>query len=297
MNMPAAEVEIDEELVRGLLREQHPDLAGRSLRLLANGWDNVLFRLGEDLTVRLPRRELSVACLVNEQRWLPVLAPRLPLPTPAAVRIGRPSTLFPWPWTVGPWLPGTVAARTPPDDPFDAAETLGAFLVALHRPAPPDAPHSPYRGVPLADRDPVTRERIGLLAAVIDGPAVSAAWDAALAVAPFDAPKRWVHGDLHPANVLVDHGRLSAVIDFGDITGGDPATDLMSAWMFFGPDARAVFRAAAGGPAPIDDDTWDRARGWALMHALACLASSADNAMMSAMAQRTLAAVLADPRG
>lgn len=297
MNMPVAEVDIDEDLVRALLDEQHPDLAGLPLQPVAFGWDNVIYRLGDDLTVRLPRRELAVPFLEHEQRWLPLLAPRLPLPTPVPVRIGRPSSPFPWPWTVGPWLPGTVAALDPPADPAAAAEALGAFLRALHEPAPADAPHNPYRGVPLADRDPVMRERIAQLGPAIDGPRVTARWERALEAAPFAGPKRWIHGDMHPANVLVDHGRLSAVVDFGDVTAGDPATDLAAAWMFFAADVRPVMRAAAGGPDGIDDDTWVRARGWALLHGILCVASSADNPLIAGVGRKTIEAVLDDPEG
>ncbi|MDQ1465634.1 MAG: hypothetical protein QOH10_49, partial [Actinomycetota bacterium] len=147
---PAAEVAIDDGLVRRLLTEQLPDLRGLPLVRLAEGWDNVIFRLGDELTVRLPRRRLAAELVEHEQRWLPELAPKLPLAIPAPVGIGRPGPGYPWAWSVCPWLPGAVAQQVAPDDPFDAATRLGRFLAALHEPAPPDAPANPFRGVPLA---------------------------------------------------------------------------------------------------------------------------------------------------
>lgn len=289
-DMPAAEVDVTEELVRTLLREQCPDLAGLDLRLLANGWDNAIFRLGDQLTVRLPRRSLSAALVEHEQRWLPDLAGRLPLPIPAPVRCGRPGAGFPWPWSVCPWLHGTIAERTPPDDPMIAAEALGAFLRALHTPAPADAPANPFRGVPLVQRDDATRTRVDHVSNLVDRDAVLACWDELLATAPWTGPPLWLHGDLHPANVLVDGGRISAIIDFGDITAGDPATDLSVAWMMLPAAARPTFRAAVGS---VDDDTWSRARAWALSLGLAYVANSADNPMFSHLGVRVVEQAMA----
>jgi aminoglycoside phosphotransferase (APT) family kinase protein len=289
--MPAAEVDVGPAVVRALLEEQFPDLAGLDLVELAYGWDNAIFRLGDDLTVRLPRRAMAAELIEHEQRWLPALAMRLPLPISAPVRAGRPGAGYPWSWSVCPWLPGVIAARAAPADPFEAAEDLGAFLAALHHEAPSDAPANPYRGGPLAERDDVVRQRAQQLADLIDTPVVLARW-AELSSAPeWGGPPLWLHGDLHPANVLVDHGRVSAVIDFGDITAGDPATDLALAWMLFPAPARSTFRIAAGS---IDDDTWARARAWALSLALAYLANSADNPLFARLGEKALAAVLAD---
>lgn len=289
--MPTAEVDIDEPLVRGLLGDQHPDLADLALAEVASGWDNVVYRLGDALTVRLPRRHLGAELVEHEQRWLPELAPRLPLPIPAPVRVGRPGRGYPWSWSVVPWFEGTVAAIEPPVDLFDAAETLGRFLVSLHRPAPPDAPVNPYRGVPLAERSARMHECVEQLGETVDRPRVEQLW-ADLVVTPrWAGSPLWLHGDLHPANLLVRDGRLAAVIDFGDITGGDPATDLAVAWMLFPAEVRPAFRVAAGDP---DADTWERARGWALAHSIACLAHSADNALIAQVGARTLREVLAD---
>ena len=149
--MPAAEIEITEDLVRRLLDEQHPDLAGLSIEPLANGWDNVIFRLGEEYTVRVPRRQVAAVLVENEQKWLGVLAQRLPIRIPVPARVGNPSEQFPWHWSVCPWFGGQMAADTTLTDPFADAIRLGEFLGALHRPAPEDAPENPWRGQPIAE--------------------------------------------------------------------------------------------------------------------------------------------------
>ena len=301
-DMPAAEVDVDEPLVRRLLAEQFPDLAGLPLSPLAFGWDNAVLRLGDDLVVRLPRRAVAAALVAHEQRWLPTLAGSLPLPVPVPLRSGAPSpdAGYPWPWSVCPWLPGTVAAERPPDDLDAAARTLGAFVRALHVPAPPDAPANPYRGVPLPDRQPVLLDWLDRLrddhrqAPRLDVPAVRARWDELVSTPPWTGPAVWLHGDLHLANVLVDgpagDARLSAVIDFGDLTAGDPATDLFVAWQLLPPESRTAFRTAAA-PGGVDDDTWRRAEGWALVMAIAYLANSADNPMIASLGRRSLAAL------
>ena len=275
--------------MRALLAEQCPDLADRPLRALASGWDNVVFRLGDDLVVRVPRRAMAAALVEHEQRWLPVLAPSLPLPVPAPVRHGRPSDAvgYPWSWSVCPWLEGDIFARRPPVVLPAAAATLGAFVRALHaEPAPPDAPHNPYRGVALAERDGPFRDRTAALDDLLDAPPVVARWERACAVPRWDRAPRWIHGDLHPANLLVHEDRLHAVIDFGDLTSGDPASDLFVAWILFADEAvRSAFRAAAG---DVDDDTWARAEGWALLMAVSYVATSADDPLMHAIGRRAL---------
>ncbi|SEK50745.1 aminoglycoside phosphotransferase family protein [Streptacidiphilus jiangxiensis] len=288
--MPAAEVEVSVALVRRLLAEQHPDLAGLPVEVLANGWDNLVCRLGADLLVRLPRRAAAAELLAHEQRWLPELAGRLPLPVPAPVRVGRPAEGFPWAWSVVPYLPGDNAAHaTLPDS---EAAALGGFLAALHLPAAPDAPVNVFRGIPLVGRAEGVHAGLEHLADASDRAAALRVWQTAVTAPARTGPPLWLHGDLHPANILVDAGRISAVIDFGDLTSGDPATDLAVAWMLF-PDAhrRSVLRRAYG---RADDDAWTRARGWALVLALVLHTHSADSPLMAGIGERTLRAVLAD---
>ena len=286
--MPAAEVAVTPALLRGLLAEQHPDLAHRPVSVLANGWDNVVFRVGGDLLARLPRREMGARLVGHEQRWLPVLAPRLPLPIPAPVRTGRPGLGYPWPWSIVPYLPGRVAAETPPADPAAAAVSLGGFLAALHTPAPPDAPVNPYRGVPLAERTDTVMRNLSAVADQVDRSAVRRAWAVALAAPRWHGPPAWVHGDLHPANILVYRGRISGVLDFGDLTAGDPAADLAVGWMLLPADCHPAFRDSAA----ASDASWARATGWALALGLVYLAHSADNPQLAAVGRRTLRAVL-----
>lgn len=287
-NMPGAEVHIDTPLVRQLLRRQFPEAAEEPLQVVANGWDNVIFRLGSALTVRLPRRILAVPLVEHEHRWLAELAPRLPLPVPAPVYRGRPDAGYPWPWSVGPWFEGNMAAVDPPTDTELAARTIGTFLAALHQPAAPDAPPNPYRGVPLGDRAAPFEDRLTILNGMIDVAAVRQRWADALAAEVWAGPALWLHGDLHPANLIVSRGQLSAVIDFGDLTAGDPATDLAVAWMLLPPRHHDVLRAAYGG---VDDATWTRARGWALNLAVAMLAHSADNPVLADVGRQTVHAV------
>ncbi|MFD8478264.1 aminoglycoside phosphotransferase family protein [Kitasatospora sp. NPDC059673] len=286
--MPAAEVSVSVELVRRLLDGQHPDLAGLPIEVLANGWDNLVCRLGEEFLVRLPRRAAAAGLVAHEQRWLPELAGRLPLPVPAPVRVGRPTEEYPWAWSVVPYFPGRIAAQAEPDDPWSAATALGGFLAALHTPAPTEAPVNAFRGIALAARAEGVQAGLAHLGPA-DRTTARRIWEAAAATPGWDGPPLWLHGDLHPANILVHRGRISAVIDFGDLTGGDPATDLSVAWMLFTPQQRAALRQAYG---RADDAAWERARGWALALALVFLSHSADNPLMRGVGARTLRAVL-----
>jgi aminoglycoside phosphotransferase (APT) family kinase protein len=290
---PAAGIEVTPRLVRGLLRSQHPDLAAQRLRRISSGWDNEVLRLGDQLAVRVPRRAAAVPLLEKELRWLPLLAADLPLSVPLPVRAGRPDETFPWPWAVLTWLPGRTAAEKPPRDVTHAARVLGEFVRVFSRPAPPHAPVNPLRGVPLRARDDGVRRHVSRLrdAGVVDPSTVLARWEDLVEVPDWNGVPVWLHGDLHPANVLSCRGRLSAVIDFGDLTAGDPATDLSVAWMMFGPADRRAFREAA---AVEDEATWCRARGNALAHGLACCANSADQPLIETMGRRTIQSVLDD---
>ena len=299
--MPAAEVDVSADLVRRLLADQHPDLARLPVEFLANGWDNELYRVGDALVARLPRRALGAQIIKNEQRWLPELAPRLPLSIPYPERTGAPACGYPYSWSVVPYLPGVPAAAASSFDPAAAAAAGGGFLGALHVPAPADAPANPFRGVPLAERASTFAANLALLGGQVDRDAVLRAWVAALTAPSYDGPPKWLHGDLHPANILVNDGQVSGVIDFGDITAGDPASDLSVAWMLLPPGCHATFWSAyqaaggrAGRPAdgPADEALRARARGWALNLAVVFLAHSEDNPVLRQVGRRTLSAVL-----
>ena len=235
---PPAEVVVDESLVRILLREQHPDLADFALTSIGEGWDNKLFRLGDSLVVRLPRRAASAALTEQEHRWLPELSPRLSLPIPVPLRIGRAGCGFPWSWSVVRWFAGQSALLAPPHDMPDIAAALGRFLRELHQPAPDDAPHNPWRSVPLAARTKTTHEYLDRLDGVVDRGSVLDLWERVLLAPAWPGSPVWIHGDLHPGNLLITGGRISAVLDFGDLAAGDPATDLSVMWMLLPPAAR-----------------------------------------------------------
>jgi aminoglycoside phosphotransferase (APT) family kinase protein len=298
---PAADVTIDTSVVRPLLQEQHADLAHLPLIEVGEGWDNKLFRLGQDLAVRLPRRAASAALIEHEQRWLPRLSPRLPLPVPAPLRVGRPGSGFPWSWSVVRWFSGQSALLAPPRDVETTATTattavaLGRFLRALHQPAPEDAPHNPWRGVSLSARAQRVQDDLQQLDGLVNRDAVLRLWERALSTPPWSEPPSWIHGDLHPGNLLVSGGRLSAVIDFGDLAAGDPATDLSVAWMLLPASARQTFFTSARDEFnPLDDHTLMRARGWALALGLAYLTNSRDNEAMGALGRATIDNALSD---
>ncbi len=255
---------IDEALVRALLHEQHPDLAGLGLREVAGGWDNRMWRLGEELAVRLPRTPRAPSLLRTEQRWLPFLAPGLPLPVPVPVRAGEPSARFPKPWTVARWVHGEPADLTPITSPR-AAATLAGFLRALHRTAPGEAPANPTRGVPLEALERGFGEWFPAVASSNVAAAARRIWEEAVAAQAWQDAPVWIHGDLHPANVVVSGGTLSGVIDFGEMCAGDPAADLAAAWLLLPAGTAARFFDAY---ASADDAAIRRARGWAVLRAL-----------------------------
>nr|WP_255604569.1 aminoglycoside phosphotransferase family protein [Oscillochloris sp. ZM17-4] len=283
---------IDQELVAGLLAEQHPDLAGLPLRALDAGWDNAMFGLGERLAVRLPRRAAAAPLIIHEQRWLPRLAPQLTLPVPAPARVGLPGRGYPWRWSVVPWLAGDAADQREPD--AGQARPFAAFLRSLHTPAPAAAPANPVRGVPLSQRADAVAARMRGMAGRADllTPQVRRLWDDALG-APLDVSPTWLHGDLHPRNVLVAGGAVSGVIDWGDITAGDRATDLAAVWMLFAdPRARAEALAAYG---DLSDATLRRARGWAVLFGVTLLATGlVDHPRHALIGERTLRRVAED---
>jgi aminoglycoside phosphotransferase (APT) family kinase protein len=289
---PAAEVQIDVPLVRRLLAAQFPQWARLAVELVESaGWDNTVYRLGPDLAVRLPRRRIGAGHVEREQQWLPVLGPQLPLAVPMPLGNGVPGAGYPWRWTICNWLDGELAALTPVDDAGQTAISLARFVAALQKIDPAGGPASEFRGTSLAGRDRVARTAATISQAdQFDIGPVLAVWERAVAGPAWTGPPVWMHGDLHPANLLVDGGRLSAVIDFGLLGVGDPACDLMVAWTYLRAEARDAFRDALA----VDDATWSRGRGWALELGLRAAAYSADNPVLGDIGRHTIAEVMAD---
>ncbi len=289
---PASEIEIDAKLVYDLLAEQHPDLAQLSIRLVDAGWDNTMLRLGDDLAVRLPRRELAAQLIEHEQTWLPQLADRLPIPVPTPFRLGEPTQGYPWRWSVVPWLTGVAADQEEPHP--NQAKRFALFLRSLHTTAPSHAPQNPVRGVPLEHRAAVVKERMQRLEQKTNliTPEVKQIWNQALN-APIDVPAKWLHGDLHPRNILVDNGAIAAIIDWGDITSGDVATDLAAIWMLFS-DSNTRQQAIAE-YRDLSEATQNRSKGWAILFAVTLLETGlVDNPRNAALGKRILQNVLAD---
>ncbi|HEV3359193.1 MAG TPA: aminoglycoside phosphotransferase family protein [Pseudonocardiaceae bacterium] len=268
---PAEPADVTPELVRALLAEQFPAWADEALAPVGKpGVDNMTFRLGPDKLVRMPRFPRWVGQVLREQRWLPVLAPRLPLAVPVPLAQGEPGAGYPFPWSVYAWLDGDNATRSALVDQQQAARDLAGFLRALWAIDPTDGPppewSNGFRGVDMADgRDSAIvdwriERRIAALDRLADTAALRAVFATALAAPVWPTPPVWVHGDPAPGNLLVRDGRLSAVIDFGTVAVGDPAVDLIGAWTLLSPAGREVFRAELS----IDDATWARGRGWAL---------------------------------
>lgn len=286
--MHADEADIDADLVRRLVAGQFPAWAGLSVaRVDSAGTSNAMYRLGPDMVARLPRVEGAAQDVDRELRWLPVLAPALPVAVPVPLGKGEPGEGYPYPWSVFRWLDGaTPDPAVPLAEPALFAKDVAQFLLALREVDPAGAPAA-YRSDPLAGRDADTRAVLAALGARVDGRAATAVWEDALRAPAWRGPGVWVHGDLQPGNVLVDRGRLGAVIDFGCMGTADPAVDLISAWYLMDAGARPAFRAALG-PA-VDEAMWARGRGWALTIALAeLLYYQETNRVMAAVARRVV---------
>jgi aminoglycoside phosphotransferase (APT) family kinase protein len=290
------EIDSDPEVVRALLAAQQPQWAQLPIeRVTSTGTDNALYRVGDDVVVRMPLRPGRVAAmLAKEHAWLPVLAPQLPLPIPVPLAAGEPTDFYPHPWSVYPWFPGDDAT-TAPLDLARTARDLAHFIRALQAIDTDGAPEPSAanfgRGVPLAARDDYTRDAIAASEGLIDTRAVTAAWEAALRAPEYDRAPVWIHGDIASGNLLVEDDRISAVIDWGGAAIGDPACDVLIAWEMFDAQSRELFRAALD----VDEATWARGRGWALSTAIVALPYYVEtNAYMAAQARRKLAAVLAD---
>jgi aminoglycoside phosphotransferase (APT) family kinase protein len=298
------DVDIDVALVRRLVAAQFPQWADLPVAPVAkSGVDNATYRLGKDMSVRLPRFPRWVGQVEREQRWLPRLAPQLPLPVPVPLAQGTPDESYPFPWSVYRWLDGEQALPERIADLRRAAIELAGFLAALQRidPAggPPPEWSNGFRGVALGDeRDSAVvetrvRARIAALDGLVDTDAITAVYETALAAPAWDAPPVWIHGDPAPTNMLARDGRLSAVIDFGTLAVGDPATDLIAAWTFLDAESRDVFRAALA----VDDATWARGRAWGLTGILPSREELSDaDPARAAHARRRLDDIVADHR-
>lgn len=296
MRSPPAEVDIDAGLVEALLRDQFPRLAGR-VRIVASGWDNVIARLGDDLCVRLPRRTLAAPLVQHEADWLPRLAPTLPVDVPAPVAVGRPGPTYPWTWLVCPWFAGRPLTDVAVGARALLAAQLGAFVSALHRPAPEEAPTSPWRGIPLPDLEPTVVRRLEHTAPA-DAATLGAVWSRCAAAPPHAGPPVWLHGDLHPLNVLARPDAtpaLRAVLDWGDLCRGDPAVDLAIAWLAFDERGRAAFRAAASRRHPLHDPVWVRALAWAVSLGLLFLLDAEPGTALHGIGEHLLAQLRASP--
>jgi aminoglycoside phosphotransferase (APT) family kinase protein len=286
MDGPPGEVEVDVELVEVLLAQQHPNLASLPVRAAEHGFDNYMFRLGESFAVRMPRSAAAARLLANEQRWLITLSDRLPLQIPVPIRVGQPAFGFPWRWSVVPWLVGATAEVSPVA--AQEASRLAAFLRALHVAAPADAPRNFERAAALSSRAAAIAERIQNLERATDviTDRVRGAWREALQ-APNETPPTWIHGDLHARNVLTLEGTITGVIDWGDMTSGDPAIDLACLWMLL-PNESARRKAQEAYDA-VNDALWMRARGWAVLFGVTLLDTGlTGNARNAAMGEQIL---------
>jgi len=292
---PTPKVDINVALVSRLVTAQFPQWAHLPITpVILQGWDNRTFRLGEEMTVRLPSAEGYTPQVEKEHKWLPILAPRLPLPIPVPLARGAPAEGFPWNWSIYRWLEGDPARFARIDNLNEFAITLAHFLAGLQRidpiGGPPPGLHSAFRGGSLETYDAETRRAIVVLEDKIDREAATALWEAAL-VASWNRPPVWFHGDVAAGNLLVRDGRLEAVIDFGCSGVGDPACDLTIAWTFLSGESREVFRLAL----PLDGATWARGRGWALWKGLITYVENLNTNLLEAeIARHTIAEILAE---
>ena len=292
---PPTRDEIDVALVSRLVASQFPQWAGLPIKPVQfGGWDNKTFHLGDGMSVRLPSGQGYAAQVEKEHRWLQRLAPHLPLPIPVPLAMGAPAEGYPWHWSIYRWLDGEIATVANIADLRQFAAALAQFLAALQRidptGGPPAGPHSFYRGGPLTVYDSEARQAIAVLEGEIDAAAATAVWQAALN-ATWHGPPVWTHGDVAAGNLLVKEGRLSAVIDFGCSSVGDPACDLTIAWTLLSGESREAFYAGV----PVDGAAWARGRGWALWKALITLAEHIKtNPARAEEARHVIYEVLAD---
>jgi aminoglycoside phosphotransferase (APT) family kinase protein len=293
MKMHEGEVDIDEALVAHLVVTQLPRFGDLPIRAVpSTGTVNAIYRLGDHLCVRLPRVDSWAEDLEKEVTWLPKLAPCLSLRVPEVVAVGHPASGYPFPWAIYRWIDGQPYHEELVHDERQAAEDLAQFVAELRRIDPLGAPRGGRK--PLRELDAATLAAIEASGNVIDSDAAASAWECALEAPAWDGTPVWIHTDLLRPNLLVDRGRLCAVIDFGGVGVGDPAADLIAAWSLFGPTGRARFRSALD----VDDGTWNRARGYALHQAALIIPYYPEtNPGFVALAKRTVEELLGDTDG
>lgn len=288
-------ITIDVHLVHRLIAKQFPQWKDLPIKPVGNqGWDNRTFHLGKHMLVRMPSGTDYALQVEKEQQWLPKLAPLLPLPIPIPLAIGLPDNEYPWKWSINVFLPGNIASNALITNLSEFAKSLGQFLTALQHidatGGPVAGPHSFFRGGPLTTYDAETRQALSILKNKIDVNTATEIWEAALATSWQGAPI-WVHGDISTGNLLVQDGRLSAVIDFGQLAIGDPACDLAIAWTLFKDESREIFRSML----PFDTGTWARGRAWTLWKFLIVAAGLTDwNAMEASEPWRIIDEVLTE---
>jgi aminoglycoside phosphotransferase (APT) family kinase protein len=252
---------VDESLVRDILRAQFPEVAEHECWHIGEGFDNFLWRLGDDLVVRLPRRVAAVVPIENEIAWLNPLAARLSVRTPAPLRAGVPSERFPWPWLIGHWIDGEPGDETDLVADDQVARTMARCLIELHSDAPSDAPINPWRSVSLAQRSADVERRIWELGGEVDIDDTLQRWQRACAASLWPFAPRWLHGDFHPGNMIFHETELAGVVDFGDLCAGDPATDLAGGLLTLPFEHLETFFSAYGS---VDEPTRWRTIGWAM---------------------------------
>ncbi|ONI77457.1 acetyltransferase [Kribbella sp. ALI-6-A] len=263
---------IDAGLVKRLVKAQFPQWAELPVEpVKVDGWDNRTYRLGDSMTVRLPSAAAYAPAVDKEEEWLPRLAPFLPVPVPELLGRGMPGEGYPFHWSIRRWIDGETSSLERISDLTEFAEAVAEFILALQAcdatGGPLPGPHNFHRGGPPAYYDDQTRAALVTLAGQVEVEAATEVWEAALA-SRFDGPPVWFHGDIASGNLLVQDGRLSAVIDFGTSGVGDPACDLVIAWTMLSGESREAFRRTVD----QDAETWARARGWALWKALIVMA-------------------------
>lgn len=261
-------IEINTCLVRKLIDNQFPEWSGLPISPVArSGWDNRTFKLGHEMSVRMPSAESYASQVYKEQRWLPYLGESLSILIPRVLAFGEPGHGYPWPWSVYRWIDGEDVESAFKTESIGLAKSIAQFIRELHDVDTSNAPspglHNYFRGATLSEYDMDTKKYVDQLDKEICADKTMSLWNRALETQWASKPV-WIHGDLEASNILVSEGRLVAVIDFGNCAVGDPACDLVMAWTYFDENARAIFRSSLN----LDYETWERARAWALWKAL-----------------------------